>query len=156
MPEYHFLIIDEAHNLEQEVINQFGFEASRNRILDQLRYYQNSIFIRNRIEQTDKAEELRNLLQSHNFNISEFFIKIDELFEKEVTQKNIQNLIVNQQIGSAKIFTSLLPIWNESLQSFKKILNLNESISEFKIEESLQWKIAKIIKIKKFTVNIET
>ena len=135
LPEYHFLIIDEAHNLEQEVINQFGFEASRNRILDQLRYYQNSIFIRNRIEQTDKAEELRNLLQSHNFNISEFFIKIDELFEKEVTQKNIQNLIVNEQIGSAKIFTSLLPIWNESLQSFKKILNLNESISELQTDE---------------------
>ena len=135
LPEYNFLIIDEAHNLEQEIINQFGFEASRNRILDQLKYYQNSVFLRNRIEQTEKAEGLRELIESHTFNISEFFHNIDQLFDKEVTQNNIQNLIVTDQIGKSKLFTSLLPIWNESLQSFKKILNLNESISELQTDE---------------------
>jgi len=46
--------------------------------------------------------------------------------------------------------------WRGVLANKKEESNWFESISEFKIEESLQWKIAKIIKIKKFTVNIET
>lgn len=135
LPEYGYLIIDEAHNLEQEIINQFGFEASKNRILDQLKYYQNSVFLRNRIEQTDKLENLRELLETHSFNISEFFTQIDQIFNNQVTQNNIQNLIVNEQIANSKPFISLLPIWNESLQSFKKILNLNESIPELQADE---------------------
>ena len=135
LPEYQYLIIDEAHNLEQEIINQFGFEAYRNRILDQLKYFQNSVYLRNRIDQIDKGEELKELLESHIFNISAFFNKIDELFDKEVTKDNEQYLIINESIGNSKLFLSILPIWTESLQSFKKVLNLNESFSTLQTDE---------------------
>ena len=135
LPEYQYLIIDEAHNLEQEIINQFGFEAYRNRILDQLKYFQNSVYLRNRIAQIDNGEELKELLESHTFNISEFFIKIDELFDKEVSKDYEQYLIINESIGHSKFFQSILPIWTESLQSFKKILNLNESITSLQTDE---------------------
>ena len=135
LPEYQYLIIDEAHNLEQEIINQFGFEAYRNRILDQLKYFQNSAYLRNRIAQIHKGEELKELLESHTFNISEFFIKINELFDKEVSKDYEQHLIINESIGNSKLFQSILPIWTESLQSFKKLLNLNESISTSQTDE---------------------
>ena len=134
LPEYDYLIIDEAHNLEQEIINQFGFEASRNRIIDQLNYYQNSIFLRNRMQNPDKLGDLQNILETHTFNITEFYSQVDIIFKDSVSQ-NAQNLIINETIVNTKPFISLLPIWTESVQSFKKLLNLNETIPDVQTDE---------------------
>ena len=52
-----------------------------------------------------------------------------------MTKDNEQYLILNESIGNSKLFLSILPIWTESLQSFKKVLNLNESFSTLQTDE---------------------